>query len=309
MAAPTPLLSAKVRFASADEAAALLGAEDDFTRALSAFDRQLRTKRTDDVSDTQFRAHAAQSALAWTDDEQNAWADTIAQLHAALEGLHLPLPDEVVLVRTDGREEFGANYTRQNAIVLPRKDELRDESHRFGLLAHELFHVASRRGGDAFRNGAYGLLGFVPVAPRSWPDAVEARRITNPDAHTSHHAVEVRAGDDVVLVVPALTSKVPIAEAVVAEPFFSIIDLQLLPTTPTGWVLDDDKRRSRSVGETDFMQRVAKNTHYVLHPEEVLADNFALLARRRAGQPRDVKDAAFVDGLEKHLSLASNPKS
>jgi hypothetical protein len=47
---------------------------------------------------------------------------------------------------------------------------------------------------------------------------------------------------------------------------------------------------------TNYNEKAALNTEYAIHPEEVLADNFALLLKRRAGHP--VK-AARLDVLDK----------
>lgn len=308
-AAPTSAMQAAdlpVRFSSRDEAAAFLSSEDAFTRALSDFDRGFRLEaEAPNVDDETYRAHLATTALEWTEQERAAYAESASNLAEAMAGLKLPVPDRVLLVRTDGRDEFGAAYTRENAIILPRKDALREHDRRVGLLAHELFHVASRTGGDAFRDRVYDLLGFVRLPrPLKAPPELEARRLTNPDAHAYAYAITVNTADGPRRVVPVLSSSKPLPEAR-QVPFGHMLELNLLAVDANGvWARSPaGTLLGYPVEETDYAKRVGINTGYIVHPDEVLADNFSLLVGRRRGRTDlPIKDAAFLDKLEKLLS-------
>lgn len=300
------LLAREVHFVESDDAADLLGGEDAFTRALSAFDRGFRLKAdTPDVDDATYRAHLATTATAWSDEEREAYERALSSLDGALEGLALPLPERVRLVRTDGRDEFGAAYTRDDAIILPRRKALRAPERMVGLLAHELFHVVSRAGGDAFRDEVYALLGFERLPrPLEAPAGLEARRLTNPDAHAYAYAITVSTPHGPRRVVPVLGSRLPLPDAH-QRPLGHVISLRLLAVDDSGaWMLSDSGAEvGYDVEETDYEARVSRNTDYIVHPEEVLADNFSLLvARRRGRADLDVADAPFLDRLEQALS-------
>jgi hypothetical protein len=53
---------------------------------------------------------------------------------------------------------------------------------------------------------------------------------------------------------------------------------------------------------TDWAQRLARNSTYTIHPEEVLADNLALLVRRRLGATAAPTDADFFARFEAMLT-------
>lgn len=302
-----PLLKSTVRLASAEEGAALLRQADSFTRALGDFDRSLRMRRPAPVSDDELRAFVGAQTLDFSPEEAAAWQTTFETLAKALEGLDLGLPEEILVIKTTGKDELDAAYTRQNAIVLPPRMVALDDDGRLKLAAHELFHVASRAS-PARRDEYYGILGFRPLpAPLPLEDieAWRERRVTNPDAHDVNHIVEVKSADSLHWVAPVLVSGVSLEEILAAEQWFSALQLKLLAVEPaTG------AAKRNAAGEpdlldaeaTDWAARVGKNTAYAIHPEEVMADNFKLLVLQRLGTPREVPHPEVNEALEAVLT-------
>jgi hypothetical protein len=39
---------------------------------------------------------------------------------------------------------------------------------------------------------------------------------------------------------------------------------------------------------TGFFEQIGRNTQYIIHPEEILADNFSLLVREKTGPSPDI---------------------
>src|SRR3954451_20333564 len=74
-----------------DEARQVLAAEDDFTRALSAFDRAARAK-SEDVCSNEFLKFVAGEALAWTERDIARLAAATAEAKNKLAAFKLPLP-------------------------------------------------------------------------------------------------------------------------------------------------------------------------------------------------------------------------
>ena len=61
-----------------------------------------------------------------------------------------------------------------------------------------------------------------------------------------------------------------------------------------------DGRAQKLIGlqqASDFFEQVGKNTAYIIHPEEILADNFALLVL----QERNVPSPEIIRKLEEIL--------
>lgn len=289
------------RLASAAEGRAILEAEDDFTRALGGFDRSFRMRTIEPVADADLRRFLGEQALDFTAEEAAAWEATIEAVARGARGLGGMLPSEVLVVKTTGREERDHAYTRANAIFLPavRVARLRGDRAIY-LLAHELFHVASRASAS-LRDATYPRLGFTPIAPIAPPRELDGRRMTNPDAFSLDHWI--RLGEHAVM--PLLTCPSPLAEAIHRTSVVGTMDVSLLAIDPdTRAIVRDDAGAPIVVAaaKTDWPRLLARNTKYTIHPEEVLADNYALVVRRRLDPSLRVPDPAFLDAFEEAVS-------
>jgi hypothetical protein len=290
-----------LRLASAAEGRAILAAEDDFTRALGGFDRSFRMRTSAPVDDATLRQFLGEQAVDFTAEETVAWEEAIATVALGARGLGRVLPQEVLVVKTTGREERDHAYTRANAIVLPatRVRSLRGE-RAVRLLAHELFHVASRAS-PALRDATYALLGFTPVGPILPPPELDGCRMTNPDAHVLGHYLQL--GDRAV--VALLTCPLPLAQVLDRTSVLGVVRATLLEIDPrAGTVVRDDAGAPVLVEAqtTDWPRRIARNSTYTIHPEEVLADNLSLLIRRRLGAAAPPDDPDFLAAFERAIA-------
>ena len=291
-----------LRLACASEGRAILEAEDDFTRALGGFDRSFRMRTTAPVEDADLLRFLGEQAVGFTAAEAAVWEEAIAILARGARGMSRLLPPEVLVVKTTGREERDHAYTRAHAIVLPatRVERLRGDL-AYRLLAHELFHVASRAT-PALRDATYALLDFHPVRSGSIapPLELDDRRMTNPDAHALGHYV--RLGERAF--VPLLVCPLPLADVLDRSSVTDLARVTLLEIDPdAGTVVRDAAGAPVTVEArtTDWVKLLARNTSYTLHPEEVLADNFSLCIRRRLGVNAPVADPAFLAVFEAAL--------
>ena len=140
-------IAAQPAFASAEQGRALLSQSDDFVAALSPFDRAARLQTSADISEKKYLDFVGQNVVDWGTQEQQRVAAALKQVQDRLHRSGLEFPEGVVLIRTTGREEGGAAYTRGNAIVVSTevlKTEATD-AKLTKLLGHELFHIISRR--------------------------------------------------------------------------------------------------------------------------------------------------------------------
>lgn len=242
-------------FLSAREGATVLQREDEFLSNLSPFDRQARMQVADPVCQQQFVAFLGRQTLDWEEADQ-------ARLRASWAGLQTRLasldcwPAQIQLIHSTGLEEGQAPYTRGTAIVLPSQ-VLPGEKLEL-LLAHELFHVLSRARPE-LRAPLYALLHFEPSpVPRLEPSVL---RITNPDAPTLDWAW--RDGER--LLTPVLVASRAYSPSDGA--FFSLMQLRLVDARHPEQLLP--------VAEVPAYA-LSFNTHYIIHPDEILANNFML---------------------------------
>ena len=125
--------------------------------------------------------------------------------------------------------------------------------------------------------------------------------MTNPDAHGLGHYLPLEAH----AVVPLLTCPLPLADVLERTSVLGLARLTLLAIDPrTGTVLRDAAGAPVLVdpATTDWARRLERNSAYTIHPEEVLADNLALLVRRRLGDATEPPDPAFFAAFEKTLA-------
>jgi hypothetical protein len=263
-----------VRFASAAEGAEILGHKDDFTQRLSAFDRAARMKTDRSVSEEEFLKFVKENVLTWNESEKAKVETAIARIRPALDALPLSLPKIVNLVKTTGAEEGRAFYTRDTAIMMPEKEI--DEGAA-GLLkrtiAHELFHILSR-GNRALREKLYKSIGFTKCGEVEFPSGLGSRKITNPDAPRNDHAISVRIHGKEVHAVPILFSTTEKYDVTRGGEFFNYLQLSFLQMPGRSTVQPVLAAPEEVSG---FFEQVGRNTNYLIHPEEILADNFALL--------------------------------
>jgi len=262
-------------FATASEAAEILTRKDDFIQRLSAFDRAARMKTDRTVSAEEFLAFVKASVSSWTDAEKGKVEAAIGRIRPALEALPLPLPKTIALLKTTGAEEGQAFYTRDTAIVFPEGQLTAANPPLEKTIAHELFHILSREN-PAMREALYQAIGFTACAEVQLETSLQPRKITNPDAPRNDHSIRLRVGGKEVAAVPILFSATEKYDTHRGGEFFSYLQFQFL-------ILENGSG-SLSAGEvvppsrvSGFFEQVGRNTDYVIHPEEILAENFAML--------------------------------
>jgi hypothetical protein len=291
----------RVRFASVQEAQALLATPDEWLMATGEVQRRTLMGSVAPVTLDAFARWQADNVRAWSPDEVERWRRALAELAPRLNALGLPLPPLLLLVRSSGRESAQTPHTRANAIVLPEHADLQGFSDA-DLLAHEVFHVLSRAH-PALATRLYALLGFEPVGELRWPPAWGALRIADPDAPHLRHAMKLRVGSVQRWVMPVVVAARERADFAKGETIEHLMDTRLLvvepgaPNEATLGVLQHGQPVWHTLQQVpEYLQRLGGNTDYVLHPEETIADNFMLLLSRRP-----VPNPALLQRIEQVL--------
>jgi len=267
-------------FATQSQARAVLGAQDDYVRATAGLERSALLRTPEPVGAERFAAAMAQTARGWTAEEQAAFADLPGRLQRFISGMRWNSPSPILIVKASSDLMEGFPHTRGNAIVLQESMLLEAGTQPdmlAYLMAHEAFHVLSRAN-PALREELYRALGFKPCDAVDMPAALARLRVTNPDAPESRHAIALRWKGQAVEVLPYV--HLP-SEAV--DPRAG-----LAAQMRTSW-LPVDRQDGRctvraerpELGELEGLyEQVGRNTEYLIHPEEILAENFAVLFQK-----------------------------
>jgi hypothetical protein len=281
--APSLRAQHSVIFASIEDGRRILATRDSFIEAMSPFDRAARMRTDRDVPEAQFLAYVQKAVLKWDSAEASAVQSALDRNNPALSQLFPALQEPIYLIKTTGEEETSSPYTRGNAIVLPKRVLTLPERSLRRVLAHEFFHIFSRNH-PRLRSQLYEAIGFHQCGQIDFPADLKPRKITNPDAPWNDHCIRVGVSGQLVWASPILYSYTPKYDLNRGGELLSYVTLSLLiversgPSGVARPVFDARGPRLVSVAEVSgFFEQVGRNTQYIIHPEEVLADNIALL--------------------------------
>lgn len=290
---------------------------DPFFKTLSTMDLSLRLARPVDEKEREaaerlLRKVFKDAVTTWSGKEV---ADLLAACRVVLNNAEQRAPSFVParwrFVVTDGTEEARAAYTRHDAIILPKQKLGATGPALERLVAHETAHVFSRAN-PALRDRLYARLGFRKVGPISL-GPLAGRRITNPDAPIVEHVIRVQApGKGEVDAALVTYSREPAFDPRRGRTLFDYLRVRLFAVdvaatppcldtrggVPEGW-------EPSAVG--GFFEQVGRNTRYIIHPEEILADNLALLMMS-PGPGRAVADERLLTDLAEIIRLSPPAK-
>jgi hypothetical protein len=224
-------------------------------------------------------------------------------------------PDTLIMLKTKGNH-YGASvyYTRENCIIIPA-DVLGAAMRRqfTSTMYHELFHVYSRLNPKK-RELLYRLIGFetIGLANLRLPEALAARVLHNPDGVDFAQKITLNTEDGKTIdAVPVIYANQTGFQPDQRE-FFGYVEFNLfqIEKTPEGaWqvLAKDDGYTSLLDLKTlpDFFRQIKDNTGYIIHPDEVLADNFGFLMQGKSNPKITARFSAegkqLIENIEKTL--------
>jgi len=274
----------KFHFASAAETRRLVTADDDWTATMGAFHRAAAVGRASlPVSDKEFKAALAATALDCTPALVQRWTAAANAAAPKLAQLNIRLPDNVTLSCTNGKDGSESPHTRGDTVFLPvgfEEPQVSDTE----LMAHELFHVWSRRH-PAEANRLYALLGFKAAPELAWPAEWQENRLSNPDAPFNRNVIRIDTPEGAYTVMPVLVARqMPKA----GELIFSVMDVRLLAveSSEDGKSMTPVRRDGKPLWfpafkTQSYAEQLGGNTPYIIHPEEAMADNVSYLVSGR----------------------------
>src|SRR5262249_49774814 len=152
-----------------------------------------------------------------------------------------------------------------------------------------VFHVLSSHN-PPLREALYATIGFKRCPEVALPEALARRKITNPDAPVNEHYATVAHDGRPIEIMPVLISSAEQYDPRRGGNLFSYLQFRLL-------VLEDDNgvlRLALTNGQPillgpnsvpGFHELIGRNTSYIIHPEEILAENFVHLINGRINLP------------------------
>lgn len=264
-------------FATVQQGRDALGKRDAFIEQMSVTDRQVRMGAAEDPGEAKLLEFVSREVIAWDDESRSQFTDAIKSLDQPLSQFPLPPLETVLLIRTTGKEESGAAYTRGTVVVLP----VGHRAPKDKLIAHELFHVISRNFPE-LRDKLYARIGFRRSGRIDLPGELGPRKLTNPDAPAIEHVIDVKLSEgQSVTVTPVLYASRPY-DPEANMTIFSNMEAKLMEVMPIvgkqfAARMEGGKPIMHELATPDYLRQVGRNSRSIFHPEEILADNFATL--------------------------------
>lgn len=229
-----------------------------------------------------YKQHLKKSVMDWKPEEEQFVANVIKKAYE-LVSLVSPkvFPDEIIMIKNNmNHYGEGVFYTREKAIVIPMNTlEMKDSADFLKTMIHEVFHIYARYNTDK-RDKLYAKIGYTKIDPPTIPDILNRRVLLNPDGVDYNYGIRVKrktTGQEI-LAMPIIFSKMLNFQPDKTD-FFEYLQFYLFEVS-NGEVQvtrnGDSTVRIKNI--TEFYEQIGTNTQYIIHPDEVLADNFVLMS-------------------------------
>ena len=293
---------------------------DHFFERITSLEMRVQTTRKDSTLSRpeeirHFQAFLQADVQDFTEEEAKRANETAQK---ALKAVYkfvpkLQIPDTLQLVKTKGAY-YGNSvyYTRHNCIIIPANQLIANyEDALMATLIHEIFHIYSRYNPEK-RAALYELLGYKWVPQLELSPFLEKRVFRNPDATDIGYRIEVtlRKSGKKIWVIPAILSKYPDIQPM-AQGFFEYLSFQLFEVVENAgkWRVVSPDIGYQPEDLDGFYEQIGRNTNYIIHPEEILADNFKILVLRKSNMAHvlDRVDAEGEKLLQKIAKIIQRP--
>lgn len=223
----------------------------------------------------------------WTADEKKLISPTLEEAFSIVKKLNPACLPKISLIKIK-TNHYGDHvyYTRGHHICIPENifSEY-DSDLQLPILIHEIFHVISKQN-PAYRDSLYALIGFEKLDKEpDIPVVLHKRLLTNPDGVSRSHAIRLgdeSKGETSVLALPLISSNRSDFNPSLPH-FFDYLSFDLYPVEKIAgrYIVGTDtlgNTKLETALTTHFFTKIRDNTRYIIHPEEIMADNFMLAA-------------------------------
>lgn len=228
-----------------------------------------------------YEEYLKEGVMEWTDAEKKYVTAVFNTAFEAVSAIAPDIfPDNLLLIK-DNMNHYGEGvfYTREKAIIIPVNTlKEQDKSDFTKTMLHEIYHIYARYNTKK-RDLMYARIGYTPIEPPKVPEVLEKRILLNPDGVNFNYSIEVtdKNTNKKMTVMPIIFSK-NLSFSPDLKGFFQYLEFALFE------VEDGEVKTTRNGTSTvrikdltGFYDQIGTNTQYIIHPDEVLADNFTLI--------------------------------
>ena len=261
---------------------------DGFYDQLSALEINIQMKNASEpisreLALKQYAAFIKTQVSNWNQEEKLAMLQIFKEVKKMCDTINPRIfPDGVRLIKVKtGHYGKDVYYTRGKNILIPENIfPLNDIDTQIPVMIHELFHVISRYN-PQLKGDLYAMIGFTKTdKPVRLNAALSQILLTNPDGVSFLYSIDLDRNGETIKAIPLITSKFTTFRP--DQPmFFDYLNFDLYNLEDKGAYY---MANSTTTGKTlvplhstpSFFTKIKDNTQYIIHPDEIIADNFML---------------------------------
>jgi len=262
--------------------------KDHFFRDVTPLDMCLQLEKTytlgsEAVVKEEYIELLKNDVLSFSEEDHRVLGEVIDSLDRLLKGVNPKwLPSEIKLIKLNA-DAYGPSvfYTREDGIYIPKNElEAKNIQSLTSVFLHEIYHIMSRYS-EEFRLKSYGLIGFSAVSKSlNIPSPLKERILLNPDGVNMAYSIELSdpTKDEKVHAVPVIHSNS--TNYIDGKgSFFNYIQFDLFRVVDGDVIVGGEEAGVIVPDIPDlyyqsFFEQIKDNTQYIIHPDEIMADNF-----------------------------------
>ncbi len=275
-------MATEYKFADIPTAIQILTADDEYLTNMKAIEIALQIgSATADKTIEDLKAHYAANVIEWPEAERELMKALLVKNKKKLEKIEHLLPDTIYFIKVTDAVESGIPHTRGNAFVSPA----RRTSISTKLFFHQIFHILSRNH-RIKRASLYNIIGFRPCYFQP-TEEIDKYTIRNPEAPFTEFFLPVEIDDRDTYVMNYLHTTYDGFNSSVEHGFDGHISGDLIEVTVDDGICkpviktDGAANIYKHEDVPDYYEKVGHNTKFDIHPEEIIADNFAFMMMER----------------------------
>ncbi len=286
-----------ILFSTKQEAQTIISTKDEFIKRLSYIDRAVRMKTNVLPTEELFLDFLSANVLEWEEEEKENISSLMQGISTKMEKLTAAFSEQITFIKTTGKEESNAGYCRENNIFLPISILKSDTKELENFIVHELFHILSKHNPE-LREQLYKIIGFYEDEEYKYPKELLQYKLTNPDAYHNKYYIDIQVGTDILQLLPLVLLDISIDDIDPKNDFVEYLDFQLAITKVNG--TDTDELYFLEEDDMEYyFEKIGLNTDYIIHPDEILADNFVLLLNNE----KNVKSPWLIEEMKSVLEI------
>jgi hypothetical protein len=235
-----------------------------------------------------YKLYLKKDVRSFTTEEKILLSSILQDIKTKLDKFHFDLIiGDVNLIMTKGNHYGdGVYYTRENCIIIPQ-DQVNgaNRSQLTETMVHELSHIYTRYNAKN-REKLYGLIGFQNIEKNRIKinfDPLKEMMLLNPDGVDLDYVINTYVENKNVLILPMIFTTVKDFNDEKPD-FFNYLNVNVceLDNTEVGWQFKSDiSTKTSNTVQIAFYQNIKENTQYIIHPDEIIADNMMLLFKSK----------------------------